>query len=255
MFSILPDECLLLIIKEVLNYPNETKNPYPLMPKCFGIKTKENYSRYINRLALGIDWKKMKQFDITKKIIFWQPLPTVFILPLLLVSKEMNQIFDRNFLWNFIYINEFRKRKEYKRKPKNMKQLLKDKIKLTFNNRYNPQLKMIELNSNILRDMIKKDITSMNLLLKSLPTVKPYSEDFSDENINNLTNIVCPSVVIKEKEYINRFGYVSSYPMILSLNHISSEIFYINKRTNTNIKKLRLYNKQKKEIIEIMDKF
>lgn len=254
MFSILPDECLLLIIKEVIDRPNESNNLSNLIPNCFGIKKFQDYNHFIDRLVIGVNWKKNKKHNFTKNIL-WQPLPTTFIIPLLLVSKEINQLFDRELLWNFIYINEFRKGEEYKRKPKNMKQLLKGKFKLILNDRYNPQLELIKIKGNELRENIKKDITSINILVESLSKIKPNTTDLSDENINHLRSFRSPSIMIESGKYINRYGYTPQYSMVLSLNHVSRELSYIHKRVDNNIKKLRLYNKHKKDIIKIMEKY
>ena len=46
MFSILPDECLLLIIKEVIDRPNESNNLSKLIPNCFGIKKSQDYNHF-----------------------------------------------------------------------------------------------------------------------------------------------------------------------------------------------------------------
>ena len=141
MFEYLPQECILLILGFVLQKPVYS-NPETNYEKRvqYGLDwTKDKSLPYVNALKQGPSYRNL-QLNVTHK---WCPPPFTRVIPLTMLSNKMNDIFDNEVVWTYIYEQEFRKGVIFKRRPKKAKIRMMNRSKEIIKKRYTPILKYV----------------------------------------------------------------------------------------------------------------
>jgi hypothetical protein len=237
MFNILPDECLLIIIGLIVGEKDNTK-----------------YSYYF-----GWDWKKkMTPKQIRDgRLVKWKRPAFIRILPLMMVSKEINHIFNTNNIWTYLYEQEFRKGTTYKRKPKDSRMMMLDKSKGIIKKRYDPILVAEKEKVQIGIEAVKRTMKQIYTIDAALSNIKPqirngaYFDD--DEKMDRLTVILSPVVHLPEG-YVNSWGHIVSYPTRQTLKSIARERACHRNNGEMWIRKKRASKEKIIEIEKIMER-
>ena len=200
MFDHLPHECILLILGFVL------EKPVFLNPQ----------NEFERKIQYGKDWKKkLAKSEIRPRCEFatlisgtWKPPPFTRVLPLTMLSKEMNNVFDINEVWVYLYEQEFRKGRTYKRQPKEAKKLMVDKSKNVLRDRYTPIMNYEREQVEKALPIIKQSMKQIHTIDTALSQIKPQlgSEEYldDDEKMDRLPVILSPVIHLP-------VGYVTSW--------------------------------------------
>jgi hypothetical protein len=235
MFDILPDECLFLIIGLIIREKDNTNVPY----------------------YFGWDWKKKmtpKQIR-AGRLVKWRRPAFTRILPLMVLSKEMNHIFDTNNIWTYLYEQEFRKGVSYKRKPKEARKMLLDKSKGIIKKRYDPILVGEKEKVRIGIEQVKLTMKQLHTIDAALSKIRPqirneeYTDD--DEKMDRLPIIFHHDVQLPVG-YVNSWGHTVSYPTRQTLENIARERTVHRRNGERWIRKKRVSKERILEIEKIM---
>ena len=195
MFEYLPQECILLILGFVLQKPVYS-NP------------ENNYEK---RVRYGLDWKKKGavpsdgkpwrvhryqrlRLNITQQ---WCPPPFTRVIPLTMLSNEMNDIFDNEVVWTYIYEQEFRKGVNFKRRPKKAKIRMMNRSKEIIKKRYTPILKYFTWQLNSMEVRWRNAFNQIHIIDTALSKIrKPEIPaagywDINSDTIDEL-NVILP---------------------------------------------------------------
>jgi len=242
MFAQLPQECILIILDYILEEtPSENQ----------GCRNPPH----------GRDWKKQLSPGEIKKYshsavyngpqykIIWKPPPFTRVLPLTMISSEMNETFGTNEVWTYMYEKEFRKGKTYKRQPTNAKKMMLDKSKGIIWKRYHP---LYEYEKNEC-DRILYDLKSVMKQVHKLDTgfsnIKPQIRDASlidDDGKMDRLPIIMQAMIKLPKGYVNTWGHVTPHEIHLTLEQASRDRF-VHQRNGTQLIRTK---KKSKEIVK-----
>jgi hypothetical protein len=233
MFDILPDECLLIICGLI-----------------FGEKDNTNYPYYF-----GWDWKKkMTPKQIMEgRLVKWRRPAFTRILPLMVVSKEMNHIFDTNNIWTYLYEQEFRKGVPYKRKPKEARKVLLDRATGIIKKRYEPILVDEKEKVRIGIEQVKQTMKKLHIIDTAFSQIRPQlgSEEYTDDDrkMDRLPIIMSPVIHLPEG-YRNSWGAVS--PRGWTLESVVNDRIRVARRGEALIRKKKVSKEKILEIEKIM---
>jgi len=231
MFAQLPQECLLMIVDYILE---ET-------PGNRGHK----------------DWKKslwcveIKKYN--KRPILWKIPPFTRVLPLTMVSNEMNETFDTNEVWTYLYEKEFRKGKAYKRKPVDAKKMMLDKSKSIVMKRYCPiyEFEKKECESSLTE--IKATMKQIHMLDTAFSEIKPQISDISkidDDVFMDRLPVILPLMIRIPGGYVNTWGHVSPNSISITLDQALRDRIIHQRRGSQLIHK----KKRSKEIVKKIER-
>ena len=231
MFAQLPQECILMILDYILE---ET-------PGNRGHK----------------DWKKSLWCVEIKKYcesnILWKPPPFTRVLPLTMISKEMNETFDTNEVWTYLYEKEFRKGKGYKRKPADAKKMMLDKSKSIVMKRYHPLYEFEKKECESFIREIKLVVKQIHKIDTGFSKIKPQIRDASliddDEKIDRLP-IILPAMVKLPKGYVDTWGHVTPHEIHVTLEEATRDRI-VHQRTGTQLIRKK---KKSKEIVKKIER-
>ena len=202
------------------------------------------------------DWKKPLSSGEIKyynkkhsREILWKPPPFTRVLPLTMISNEMNETVDTNEVWTHLYEKEFRKGKAYKRRPTNAKKMMLEKSKGIIWKRYHP---LYEYEKNEC-DRILYDLKSVMKQVHKLDTgfsnIKPQIRDASlidDDGKMDRLPIIMQAMIKLPKGYVNTWGHVTPHEIHLTLEQASRDRF-VHQRNGTQLIRTK---KKSKEIVK-----
>jgi hypothetical protein len=241
MFAQLPQECLLMILDYILE---ETPS--------------ENQHAHLTRgFRDAKEWKKplssgeIKKYS--KRNILWKSPPFTRVLPLTMISNEMNETVDTNEVWTYLYEKEFRKGKGYKRKPKDAKKMMLDKSKGIIRKRYHPLYEFEKTECESFLAEIKGTMKQLHKLDTGFSNIKPQIRDASliddDEKMDKLP-IILPQMIKLPKGYVDTWGHVTPHEIHVTLEHATRDRI-VHQRTGTQLIRKK---KRSKEIVKKIER-
>ena len=203
-FTILPQECLLLIIS-------------------FIIQSSPTHRRDVK------SWKKkmtQKQIRGLNSRMKWRPPPFTSMFDLIFTSKGMKEIFDTNDVWTYLYEQEFRNGLSYTRKPKNAKKMMFLKSNEIIKQRYEPILKLHKEKIITSQEKLRVNLHQIHTLDKAFSNIRPQIKDRDniDKHIDKI-GVVLPTSITLGEGYIYPWGTVSTNTIRIDVT-IASE--YVN---------------------------
>jgi hypothetical protein len=226
MFAQLPQECIRMILDYILEEtPSEN----------------QGFDRGFRNTK---DWKKpfssgeIKHYNKKHaREILWKPPPFTRVLPLTMISNEMNETFDTNEVWTYLYEKEFRKGKAYKRQPKDAKKLILDKSKGIIRKRYHPLYEFEKKECESLLTEIKVVMKQLHKLDTCFSKIKPQIRDASliddDEKMDKLP-IILPPMIKLPKGYVDTWGHVTPHEIHVTLEEATRDRI-VHQRTGTQL--------------------
>ena len=251
MFAQLPQECILNILDYILEEtPSENQ----------GCRNPPH----------GRDWKKQLSPGEIKKYshsavyygrmkykIIWNPPPFTRVLPLTMISSEMNETFGTNEVWTYMYEKEFRKGKTYKRQPKNAKKMMLDKSKGIIRKRYHPIYEFEKKECESMLAEIKLAMKQIHKLDTGFSNIKPQIRDASliddDEKMDRLP-IIMRAMIKLPKGYVNTWGHVTPHEINLTLEQATRDRNNHQRRGTELISKKKRSKETVKKIERILEK-
>ena len=232
MFAQLPQECLLMILDYTLKEtPTENRG----------------HKEWKKPLSAG----EIKMYR--RRNILWKQPPFTRVLPLTMISNEMNETFDTNEVWTYLYEKEFRKGVGFKRKPKDAKKMMLDKSKCIIRKRYCPIYEFEKKECESFLTEIKVAMKQIHRLDTAFSEIKPQIKDASkiddDESMDRLP-IIFPLMIKIPEGYVNTWGHVSPNSAHITLDQALRDRIMHQRRGTQLIKK----KQQSKQIIEKIER-
>lgn len=199
-FSLLPHDCILLIIYFMIQSDSVHSNRRDLK------KWKTKLTR--NQICGGV---------------WWYPPPFTSIFPLIFSSIGMKDIFDTNEVWTYLYEQEFRCGKPYKRKPLKAKERMFLKSNQIIKAQYVPVLESHKQDIRIFKEKLRINLHQLHTLEVALSTIKPQIKDRKriDKHIDKIAVVLPPTIILPEG-YIRPWGVgASSVPMRIDVSTAS----------------------------------
>jgi len=231
VFSLLPQECIFLIISFIIQ-----SSPI--------------------RLRNEKNWKKVltdSQIKYCSRAWSWRRPPFTSIFPLISCSKGMKDIFDTNEVWAYLYEIEFRNGQIFKRRPKDVKKRLLSKSIDIIRKRYEPILEEHKRIINTSRENLRTNLHQIHNLDIAFSKIRPQipNRDNIDKNIDHI-GVVMPTSIVLQEGYTCPSPWGNDQQIYGPIRlDVSTASHYIDQHRLFAVKRIESINESKKRIEEI----
>lgn len=181
----LPEECILRIIS-------------------FLILSDQRWKRKPKKKQVWCSIEKGGGIDVIKP-----PLTSLF--PLIFSSRGMKEMFDTNEIWSYLYEQDFRSGKSFKRRPKEIKRILFSKCREIMNGLYEPILQLHKDSIVNAQEKLRINLHQIHSLEVAFTNIRPQIKrrESIDKHISSI-GVIIPVTIRLEEGYVYPWGGVTT---------------------------------------------